>query len=195
MAGAHARGVTRMDQARAPEGGSLSRADLTALRHVDDLTLRHRDGRGWFEAEVGPAQRRPDLRARERSVYGLALPEGRAGRVIGVASTVQAFTHDVDGSERTGRRWIGRDKAVSARLTLPSPANDPEWRTLVGMLRVGDRVALRWRTDLHGLAARAGLCSEDVTVVILRGGDTLALPLITTLNRRNSRDRLVTVAD
>lgn len=177
----------------------LTAHDLAALRHCNSVAFHHTSGWAWMQPEVGPATQRPDLDRATRAVYDQPAYGDRSMRVIGVDSEVHALTFQPPdaGPYRVGRHDWTREPAVQCRLTLYSPANEPEWWTLAAALRVGDRVTLRWRGNINDTADRAGLCMDELTLMVERkpwhglGVRRFALPVFTSVYTADDPDRMV----
>ncbi len=159
------------------QNSALSTEDVAALRAAEELSFHHNDGDSYIRLYL-------------RSSYsgGMRVFTARQQRLF--PDTQAAGAHD-------RARVIGCDSGVSgydepvnhenAACFLAKSASGEPWRTAVGLVRVGDRLKLRWvaGNNNHYLD-NAGLFMDELYLVARRGQRELWFALARTVCADNT---------
>ncbi len=159
--------MTTTVEVPAPVVTGLTRDDLSALREADSVTFHTHGGRSFIRAYMGPRHRKPPVvTVREQRVFNrtdvpLAYDRGRDVECATVA-----------------RSYAGRRDGLSAECFHNVYRADQVWLTVASLLKVGDRVTLRWTASNNNqYADDARLHVDELHLSVDRGGKRLTFAI------------------
>lgn len=150
--------------------GTLTADDLAALRHADDVVFHVVKGESYVFVTIdGPASGTAGVyTAREQRLFPNTRDVliGGRGRRIDTAASVVGYGDDSD-----GRRWsLSTFPGATCSALLSAPTVNKTWRTVVGLLRTGDRIVPEWLADNNSEnVRRAGMHTDELTLRVQRG--------------------------
>jgi hypothetical protein len=158
---------------------SLTREDIAALRAADSYSFHHHrsadDGPHMMIAYLHSYGQRI-YTAREQRLFPSPHANTDRMRAIPVESAAQGYA---DGGETT---WFsGRDGEQTARAFATIGGHSSTMRTIMGLLRVDDRVVLQWRADNNTDNIRAvGFHADELRLNLIGPGKRDLMFLVTT---------------
>lgn len=164
----------------------LSADDVRALRTADTVSFHYYDGRGYVQLTLDGGERTGEPRtltvAEQR-----AFPQGvdrSAERRRTIDVTTEMHGYGADGWSS----WNAESEPRAAAFEMINSAQYSDvWRTLVSLMRKGDRLTLAWVADNNTDNYRAaGLHGDHLKVIIVRGETRLTFNLVTAVRPDNS---------
>jgi len=170
----------------AAEPGVLARDDLTALRLADAVTFHHNtiaDGgpRISLHLESRMSDEPRIFTATQQRVFPTA--DGR-GRIRDIRLESATSGYPTGGSPG----WSSADAPHLSCFYMIHSAQFTEcWPTIPRLLKVGDRLALRWVADNNTeILTDAGLHNDELRLYVHRAGGRLVFPIATSVSPDNS---------
>lgn len=145
----------------------LTAADIAALKLADDVSMHHRDGRGYLRAHMrgGYAEEPRVYTAAQQRTFPQADGNDRS-REMEADSDIAGYGDD-DGLEWSAS--IGNAKPAAFHM-IHNSDHSLTWQTIVKLLRPGDEITLRWRAgNNNGYLREAGLHADDLYLRVRRG--------------------------
>jgi hypothetical protein len=137
---------------------ALTREDVKALREATTVVFGY-SVESTYDGD-GVASKRTDIRAIKRlDAQSCVWSSDLTRNILAAGSMITAFDRD-----------LGPAESVRSACTSISVAqHDEAWRTVVGLLRVGDEIVLRWYLGNDTPAMReAGIALDELHLIVQR---------------------------
>lgn len=163
----------------------LSADDVRALRTADTVSFHYYDGRGYIQLTID-GERSGTLRvlsvADQRAFPQRVDMSAERRRMIDV--TTEILGYGADGW--TGWSHETEPRAAAFEMVHAAQYSDV-WTTLASLIRKGDRLTLKWTADNNtDITRNAGLHSDHLQLIIVRGDARLTFNLVTAVRLDNS---------
>lgn len=146
----------------------LSDLDVAALRTAERVTFHYHGGRSYIRAGLDTPYEPKVYSAREQRVFPETRDAGASerARIIECGVDLRGYTYEED-----SELWYGDpDERAACYASIAAPRRSRTWRTVVDLLRVGDRLALLWVADNNTTVIReADLHADSMNLLVKRG--------------------------
>jgi hypothetical protein len=148
---------------------TLTADDVAALRLADTVSFHYWQGRGYIRATLdGGYSEMPRIYStREQRMFTLS-GAGKASdrsREMDTETAITAYSRD----ENIEWTHAGSEPLAAAFAMIHSASVSDRWKTIVRLLRAGDRVTLSWvANNNNGYVKEAGLYRDELRMRIDR---------------------------
>lgn len=169
---------------------ALTAEDVAALRECESVSFHHRLGNAYIRAMLDTVLDQRTYSKRQQKLFPETRDTGSGdrARIIGVASSIYAYSETGSGTGWTDRT----EPAASCFGSITSARHSDIWPTIASLIRPDDQLHLRWIANNESDRLReAGLHYDQLRLTIHRGQRKLTFALADQISPANSLVRMI----